>query len=91
MIICSCILHLDLLGVHSLKGRRSVVNKLKDKLKAFNVSVLDISSEYPKEAEVAIVFLSPNGLLAAQYREKIEVFLEKNFPHYNIDLEYEEI
>lgn len=91
MIICSCLLHLELFDIQSLKGRRIIVNSLKEKLKnSFNASVLDVSSEYPKEADIALVFLSPNALTAAQYREKIERFLEKQFPELNIDMEYEE-
>lgn len=91
MIICSCILHLELPYVHSLKGRRSVTNSIKEKLKAFNVSVLDISGEYAKEADIAFVFLTQNSLTSAQYREKIEKMLERNFSEYQFDLEYEEI
>ncbi len=91
MIICSCILHLDLFDAHSLKGRRSIVNKLKEKLKTFNVSVMDISGEYPKETDMAFVFLSPNPLEAARYREKIENALVRLFPEYTIELDFEEL
>lgn len=91
MIICSCILHLELPYVHSLKGRRSVTSSMKEKLKAFNLSVMDISGEYAKEADIAFVFLSPNSLKAAQYREKIEQMLERNFSEYDFELDYEEI
>ena len=52
---------------------------------------LDISGEYAKEADVAFVFLSQNALGYAQYREKIEKMLERNFSEYQFDLEYEEI
>ncbi|MEA3374238.1 MAG: DUF503 family protein [Campylobacterota bacterium] len=91
MIICSCILHLDLYDVHSLKGRRSVLNRLKEKLKTFNVSIMDISGEYPKEAEMAFLFLSPDRLEAARYREKIENSLLRLFPEYTIELDFEEL
>jgi len=91
MIICNCILHLELPHIHSLKGRRSVTNSLKEKLKAFNVSVLDVSGEYAKEADIAFVFLSPSSLYAAQYREKIEKMLDNHFSEYDLELEYEEI
>jgi len=91
MIICNCILHLELPHIHSLKGRRSVSNSLKEKLKAFNVSVLDVSGEYAKEADIAFVFLSPSSLYAAQYREKIEKMLDNHFSEYDLELEYEEI
>ncbi len=89
--ICACTLHLDLPHVHSLKGRRSVTNSLKEKLKSFNVSVMDISGEYPKEADVAFVFLSPDAKSAAQYREKIEKMIERDFSQYLWEIEYEEI
>ena len=91
MVICSCIIHLELPYVESLKGRRSVTNSIKEKLKAFNLSVLDVSGEYAKEADIAFTFLSPNSLKAVQYREKIEKMLENNFSEYYFELEYEEI
>jgi uncharacterized protein YlxP (DUF503 family) len=91
MIICNCILHIELPYVQSLKGRRSVTNSIKEKLKAFNLSVLDVSGEYVREADIAFVFLSQNPLGSAQYREKIEKMLERNFSEYHFELEYEEI
>jgi uncharacterized protein YlxP (DUF503 family) len=91
MIISNCILHIDLPYAHSLKGRRRVVNSMKEKLKAFNLSVLDVSGEYAKEADIAFVFLSQNALDAAQYRKKIEKMLERSFSEYHVELEYEEI
>jgi len=82
---------MELPYIHSLKGRRSVTNSVKEKLKALNVSVLDVSSEYAKEADIAFVFLSPNALSAAQYREKVEKMLENHFSEYDFTLEYKEI
>jgi hypothetical protein len=64
---------------------------MKEKLKAFNLSVMDISGEYAKEADIAFVFLSPNSLKSAQYREKIEQMLERNFSEYHFEMDYEEI
>ncbi len=91
MIISNCILHIDLPYVHSLKGRRSVVTSMKEKLKVFNLSILDVSGEYVKEADIAFVFLSQSTLGAAQYRDRIGKMLERNFSEYHFDLEYEEI
>ena len=91
MIICNCVVHLDLYDVNSLKGRRSVVNKFKEKLKTFNVSVMDISGEYAKEADIAFVFVSPTPLESARYREKIENTLITLFPEYTIEIDYEEL
>ena len=91
MILCTMILNFELTDVHSLKGRRSILNSLKERLKTFNVSVLDISSEYPKEASIALAFLSPDSVRAAQYRRSIETMVETRFPEYPCDIEYEEI
>ena len=91
MIICHCTLHMELPDAFSLKGRRSITNSVKEKLKAFNVSVMDISGEYPKEADIAFVFLSPDARSAAQYRETISRMLERNFSEYMYELDFEEI
>jgi len=91
MILCNVIIHLDLPEAESLKGRRAVTNSLKEKLKSFNVSVLDVSGEYAKEADIAFVFLSPNAMTSAQYRNKIEQMIERNFGEYLFELEYEEL
>lgn len=66
--------------VFSLKERRKIVNSVKDRLKKFNVSVLDISGEYPKEASIAVVFAAHNEKLAGEIQRKIEEFLYKTFP-----------
>ncbi|MDD5405870.1 MAG: DUF503 family protein [Sulfurovaceae bacterium] len=91
MIICHCNIHMELPYVSSLKGRRSIVNSLKEKLKTFNISVLDISGEYVKEADIDFVFLSHDSKSTAQYKEKIELMLENNFGEYVYELDYEEI
>jgi uncharacterized protein YlxP (DUF503 family) len=91
MIICNCIIHLELPEIVSLKGRRAVTNSLKEKLKKFNVSVLDVSGEYAKEADIAFAYLSPNALTSAQYRDKIENMIQRNFSEFMFDIEYEEI
>jgi len=90
MILCNCLLHLELPHVSSLKGRRAVINSLKEKLKQFNLSVLDISGDYVKEADIAFVFLAPNAMKSAQYRDKIEKMLEQYFGEYLFELSYEE-
>lgn len=89
MIISNCIIHIELPQIHSLKGRRAVTNSMKEKLKAFNVSVIDLSGEYAKEADIGFVFVSPNSLKSAQYREKIDSMLERNFSEYLYEIECE--
>jgi len=89
MIICTLYLHFDLPDIHSLKGRRAITNSIKERLKSFNVSVLDISSEYPKEASIAIAYLSPDAQSAAQYRQSIETMIETRFPEYPAEIDFE--
>lgn len=89
MIISNCIIHIELPQIHSLKGRRAVTNSIKEKLKAFNVSVIDLSGEYAKEADIGFVFVSPNTLKSAQYREKIDSMLERNFSEYFYEIDCE--
>ena len=89
MLISHCILHIELPQAHSLKGRRTVVNSVKERLKRLNLSVMDVSGEYPKEADIALVYLSPDARSAAQYREKIEAMLTRYFGEYLFEFDCE--
>jgi len=80
MVIVNLTLDFELPFVFSLKERRKIINSIKDKLKKFNVSILDISREYPKEASIAICFLAHNEKQAGEIKRKIEDFLYRNFP-----------
>ena len=80
MVIVNLIADFELPFVFSLKERRKILNSIKSKLKKFNVSVLDISGEYPKEASVAIVFVAHNEQQAGEIKREIEDFLYRNFP-----------
>jgi len=80
VVIVNMIADFELPFVFSLKERRKIVNSVKDRLKKFNVSVLDISGEYPKEASIAVVFAVHNEKLAGEIQRKIEEFLYKTFP-----------
>ena len=80
MVIVNLIVDFELPFVFSLKERRKIVNSIKDKLKKFNVSVIDISGEYPKEVSIAIVFAAHNEKQAGEIQRKIEDFLYNNFP-----------
>ncbi len=89
MVIGNLLIRLDLPYVESLKGRRSVLNRIKDALKKLNVSVLDLSSEYPKEGELAVVYAAANEKLCAQVFQTIETILEQRFPELQCELELE--
>jgi uncharacterized protein YlxP (DUF503 family) len=90
MVIVNMAVDFELPFVFSLKERRKIINSIKDKLKKFNISILDISGEYPKEASLAIAFLAHNEKQAAEIKRKIEDFLFRNFPEieFIIDEEY---
>ncbi len=89
MIIGNLLIRIELPYVESLKGRRSVTNRIKEALKKLNVSVLDVSSEYPKEAELAVVCAAANEKLAAQILQSIETLLEQRFPELQCEVESE--
>lgn len=89
MVIANVLIRLDLPYVQSLKGRRSVLNRIKDALKKLNVSVLDLSSEYVKEGELAVVYAAANEKLCAQVFQTIETILEQKFPELQCELELE--
>lgn len=72
MIITSATIEFDLPFVHSKKERRNILSSIKEKLKKQNLSLLDLSGEYPKEASLAIIFLSPTQQMAAQTLQVIE-------------------
>ena len=91
MILAQGFLRLELPEARSLKGRRQVVNSLKDRLKAFNLSVLDISGSYPKEAEIALAWLAHDPRQSARIRQSIERLLEHRFSEYLWELEVEEL
>jgi len=84
-------IHIDLEFVHSLKGRRKIINSIKDRLKSKNLSLLDISGEYAKEIDLALSFLSIDEYSGKQKFQNIQNFLENTFPEYDIDIDYEVI
>ncbi len=91
MLLFQGILHLELEEIETLKGRRRVVNSLKDRLKTFNISVLDISGSYVKEADIALAWLAHDARHSAQIRQSLERLLERHFSEYIWDLEFEEL
>ena len=84
MVIGNVFIRIDLPYVESLKGRRSVLSGIKEILKKLNVSVLDISSEYAKEAELAVVYAAANERLCNQRFQTIENLLNSDIRNYNV-------
>jgi len=89
MFIVSAYIDLSLPYVHSLKGRRKILHSIKDRLKHRNLSVLDISGEYPKEATLAICFLAPTKEDALKKIQHIESLVQSSFPEITFDMSYE--
>jgi len=89
MVILNGYIDMQLPFVSSLKGRRTVLNSIKERLKKFNLSQLDISGEYPKEASIAFILLAQEHRLAEQQIQKIETVLESSFPEIEFSISYE--
>ncbi len=89
MINTVVIVEMELPWAESLKGRRRVLSGIKEKLKKLNLSLLDLSGEYPKEATIALSFLSPGRTEAERYLEKIDDLLYRNFPEIAFHISYE--
>ncbi len=89
MVIVNLLIEFELPFVSGLKGRRAVLNSIKERLKKFNVSVLDISGEYPKEAALAVAFLAFNESKAKEMINKIENFLFSHYPEYSFNISFE--
>ena len=91
MLICNLQLMFDLPEVVSLKQRRTYIQSIKAKLKEFNVSVLDVSGSYAKEAVLAVVFLAHDQKGVAKFIHAIEGMLQRLFPEIEYELDYEVI
>ncbi len=89
MTLAYATIRVDLPTAESKKGRRAILNSLKERLSKMNCSVLDISGEYPKEALIAIAFLSTDEQRAKQKIEKIEKMFELRFPEIEMEISYE--
>ncbi len=83
------IIEMELPWVESLKGRRKILNSLKEKLKRLNLSLLDLSGDYPKEATLALSYLSPTQTQAHRYLERIDDLLYRNFPEITFHISHE--
>ena len=79
----------ELPEVCGLKERRKYLNSIKERLKNFNVSVLDISKEYPKEGELVLSFLALSEMDVQKKMQNIEQILQKRYPEIAFDLDVE--
>ena len=89
MQIVNLLIEFELPHIETLEGRRKVVNSIKERLSKLNVSVMDISSEYPKSASIAAVFLSPDSAKSDEKIKRIEHLLERYYSDIDFDIGYE--
>ena len=82
-------INIELLYVESKKGRRKIIHSIKDKLSRYNLSILDISSEYSKEATLAIAFLALSQSAIAKKIYSIEQILDKYLSEIEYEIDYE--
>ena len=77
----SClIITFNLPFISSLKERRKYINSIKELLKNRNISVLDISGEYSKEARIALSFLSISFHESNNKIKNIEELIYSKYP-----------
>ena len=89
MLIVYAIITINLPFASSLKGRRKIINSIKDRLKHQNIAVADLSSEYPKEAALALLFFAKSQNDANNKIAKIDNLLASFFSDIEYDIEYE--
>ena len=80
---------IDLPYVQTLKGRRKILNSIKDRLSKHNLSIVDISGEYSKEAQLAILFWALKESDIQKKIQNIEKILDRYFSDNEYDINYE--
>ncbi len=82
MFICSSKITLDTSYCFSLKDKRSILQKIKQRVKnKFNVSIAEI--DYQDEwhtAQLGIAIVSPDGKYSNSIMNKVIDFIEEMFP-----------
>lgn len=78
MIIGSLIIELDIPGAFSLKGKRAVLNRLRDRVrKKFNVAVAEVEeNDIWNHAVIAVVTVSNQQRFCNQVLSKVAEFIE---------------
>jgi len=89
VLIVHALITLRLPYVHSLKGRRKILNAIKDRLKNKNMAVADVSGEYAKEGLLTLCFFASTQEDANNKIEQLEQLLEHHFPELDFEMQYE--
>ncbi len=80
---------IDLPYIHSLKGRRKILNSIKDRLSKYNISIADFSGEYSKEAQIGLLFWAKDNSVFQKKIQNIEKVLDRFFSEIEYDISYE--
>ncbi len=89
MLVAVVHLTFSLPEVCGLKERRKYLSSIKERLKNFNLSILDISKEYPREGELALGFLALSEVDIQKKVQNIEEMLQKRYPEIEYELDIE--
>lgn len=89
MVVLAGVIYLDCPQTYGLKGRRKILSSLKEKLRHMNLSVKDVSGEYPKEGAIAIAGVNLSANESRDMIEKIEKLLDVSIPDCRYELEYD--
>ncbi len=77
-------------NVHSLKEKRMILNKIKEKLRKFNISVAEISfQELWQRSVIAIALVSSGENHLREQSQKILNEIDRLFPSYLVNYESE--
>jgi uncharacterized protein YlxP (DUF503 family) len=89
MLLVNMQITLNLPYANTIKGKRRIVNSIKERLKNHNLSVLDVSNSYTKEAEIAVAFLALNNKEVSKKIDTIEHILDKFISEIEYFIDYE--
>jgi uncharacterized protein YlxP (DUF503 family) len=89
MLVAILHIEIELPFVNGLKERRKYLNSIKERLKRYNLSILDISKEHPKEAEFAVSFLAFTQEEANSKVNSIDKIFQTYYPELTIDIDIE--
>jgi uncharacterized protein YlxP (DUF503 family) len=79
MVVASLTWELSLPGCSSLKEKRSVIRSLRDRLRAFNVSVAETGfQDVHARAQITIALVASDGRLAESMLDKADRFVEEH-------------
>jgi len=86
-----CLVDLYIPGNHSLKGKRQVLNSVKDRIRSkFNVSIAEVEEKDSwRKTKLGIVTINQNSAEVSNVLQAVVKFIEKTYPTQLIDYQIE--